>query len=183
MPDIEKTTESIPQTPNEDNLGSVTVTPVTEEPKGSNPVGRPPVYSDEILLKAQEYLHNCQDEEVQVVKQSSEKYEMFDNKLKVKIPTKGGLAVALGVSRETLYAWAKEKPIFSDIMEQLGAIQEERLINNGLSGDYNPTIAKVLLTKHGYREGTDVTTNDKDMPTPLLNALPNNNSDEENSQS
>jgi hypothetical protein len=26
------------------------------------------------------------------------------------------------------------------------------LINNGLSGDYNPTIAKVLLSKHGYRE-------------------------------
>ena len=30
------------------------------------------------------------------------------------------------------------------------------LINKGLSGDHNPTIAKVLLTEHGYREGTEL---------------------------
>lgn len=123
--------------------------------------GRPPIYSEEILIKAKEYLLSCVDEEKQIVKQSSEKYEMFDNKLKVKIPTKGGLAVHLGVSRETLYAWAKEYPQFSDIMEQMGAIQEERLINNGLSGDYNPTISKVLLTKHGYIDKQDVTSDGK----------------------
>lgn len=144
--------------------------------------GRPPTYSEEILIKAKEYLDSCIDEEKQVVKQSSEKYEMFDNKLKVKIPTKGGLAVHLGVSRETLYAWAKEYPEFSDIMEQMGAIQEERLINNGLSGDYNSTISKVLLTKHGYREGIDQTTNEKDLPTPLLHALSNNDSDNKDNE-
>ncbi len=33
-------------------------------------------------------------------------------------------------------------------------------MNNGLSGDYNPTIAKVLLTKHGYREGIEATGKD-----------------------
>ena len=27
------------------------------------------------------------------------------------------------------------------------------LANKGLAGMYNPTIAKVLLSKHGYREG------------------------------
>lgn len=143
------------------------------------PAGRPPTYSEEIVLKAREYLDSCIDEEKQVVKQSSEKYEMFDNKLKVKIPTKGGLAVYLGVSRETLYAWAKEYEEFSDIMEQMGAIQEERLINNGLSGDYNSTISKVLLTKHGYREGIDQTTNDKDLPIPILGNVPSNDSDKE----
>ena len=45
----------------------------------------------------------------------------------------------------------------------------------GLQGSYNPTIAKVLLTKHGYREGTDITTNDKDLPMPLLSALEKKN--------
>ena len=34
-----------------------------------------------------------------------------------------------------------------------------------------PTIAKVLLTKHGYREGIDQTTNDKDLPTPILGGV------------
>lgn len=131
--------------------------------------GRPLEYNENILVKAKEYLASCIDEDKQVVKQvNTEKgYEMYDNKLVVKVPTKGGLAVHLGVARETLYAWAEKYPEFSDIMEQLGAIQEERLINNGLSGDYNPTIAKVLLTKHGYREGIDQTTNNKDLPTPI----------------
>ena len=147
-------------------------------------MARPIEYNQSYIAKAKEYLNLCVDEEIQVVKQSSDKYEMYDNKLKVKLPTKGGLAVYLGVARETLYDWASKYDEFSDIMEELGAIQEERLINNGISGDYNPTIAKVLLTKHGYREGIDQTTNDKDLPTPILgNALPNYNSTQKDSQS
>lgn len=118
--------------------------------------GRPIEYSREILKKAEQYLDDCEDEEVQVVKQSSEKYEMFDNKLKVRLPSKGGLAVRLKVSRDTLYAWAALYPEFSDIMERLGAIQEQRLIDNGLAGDYNSTITKLVLVKHGYRDAVDV---------------------------
>lgn len=135
-----------------------------------HPGGRPLIYSQEILDLANQYLDECEDEEVQKVKQSNEEkgYEMYENKIKVRLPSKGGLAVRLGVRRETLYAWAKEYEEFSNIMERLGAIQEERLINSGLSGSYNSTITKVLLTKHGYREGIDNTTNDKDLPTPII---------------
>lgn len=135
--------------------------------------GRPLEYSEEILKKAWEYLESCVDEEKQTVKQSSEKYEMFDNKLKVKIPTKGGLARYLDVARETLYDWARKYPEFSDVMEAVGAEQEERLINNGLSGDYNPTIAKVLLSKHGYREGidTDMTSVGKPLDTGITTII------------
>jgi hypothetical protein len=113
-------------------------------------MARPTKYTKELLKRAKEYLNICKDTEIE---KGSEDRPVYS--VKVKLPTKGGLAVYLKVSRETLYQWADEHKLFSDIMEELGAIQEDRLINNGLSGDYNPTISKVLLTKHGYREGVD----------------------------
>lgn len=139
--------------------------------------GRPPIYGEEILEKAREYLEICKD---------TEEDKENNIKKKVKLPSIGGMAVYLGVRRETLHAWDKNYLEFSNIMEELRAIQEERLINNGLSGEYSPTITKVILTKHGYREGIDQTTNDKDIPIPIMpintNALRSNNSDTKNSE-
>lgn len=126
--------------------------------------GRPTDYSQEILDKSIDYLAECKDDR--------------ESKI-VRLPTRGGLAKYLGVSRDTLYEWAKVHKDFSYIMEQLGAEQEDRLINSGLAGTYNPTIAKVLLTKHGYREGSDITTNDKDLPTPILGNVSTDNSNQE----
>ena len=57
------------------------------------------------------------------------------------------------------------------LIQRIARSIESTLINKGLSGDYNPTIAKVLLTKHGYREGIDATTNNKDVGTVLLNPV------------
>ena len=116
-------------------------------------IGRPTDYSEEMLAKAREYISLCQDDEIE--RESKQGATVY--KIKAKLPTKGGLARYLGVARSTLYEWAGQHQDFSDIMEELGAEQEDRLINNGLSGDYNPTIAKVLLTKHGYREGIEQT--------------------------
>ena len=153
-----------------------------KKPKGetaeSCKCGRPPMYSEEMLSKSQEYLDSCKD--IEIDRGTPERPNLH---LNVKIPTRGGLASYLGVSRDALYDWAKQYPEFSNIIEQLGASQEDRLVNNGLSGDYNPTIAKVLLTKHGYREGIDQTTNNKDLPTPIMevrkNVLPDHSNKED----
>lgn len=127
------------------------------------PAGRPTEYKPAILKKAKEYLEECQDENVQVVKQANTEkgYEMYDNKLKVKLPSVEGLARYLGVARSSIYLWAKDHPEFSDILEDILAEQADRLVNNGLSGDYNSTIAKLILTKHGYTDRTDVTSDGK----------------------
>ena len=108
-------------------------------------------------------MDSCIDTEVNIGT-----YEKPQWKTVVKIPTIGGLALAINCARSTLYDWAAKYPEFSYIMEQLGANQENGLINKGLSGDYNPTISKVILTKHGYREGLDQTTNEKDLPASII---------------
>lgn len=112
-------------------------------------MARPTIYSDEIITKTQEYIDLCEDTEG-----------------KVRLPTIEGLAFHLKIHKDTIHTWRKEedKQEFSDLIEELLSKQGDRLVNKGLSGDYNPTIAKVLLTKHGYREGIDATTNDKDLP-------------------
>jgi hypothetical protein len=71
------------------------------------------------------------------------------------LPTVEGLAVHLSVERSTLYLWADDHPEFSDILEQLLAAQGSQLIQNGLVGTYNPTITKLMLSKHGYKDRSE----------------------------
>lgn len=124
-------------------------------------VGRPTEYGQEILEKAQQYLDKCKDEEVQqTIGLSAKGTELYKNKLKVQLPSIEGLARYLAVHRDTLYEWAKLHPEFSDILEAVRAEQAQRLINNGLSGDYNPTITKLMLTKHGYSDKSELTGKD-----------------------
>lgn len=119
--------------------------------------GRPTDYSKTVLDKAQKYIDSCQDEEYERIKSEGDKSTSYDNLVRVKLPTIEGLAVFLKVARSTIYEWQKKYPEFSDIIERLQSIQAERLLNNGLSGTYNSTIAKVLLTKHGYIDRNELT--------------------------
>jgi hypothetical protein len=99
------------------------------------PGGRPTDYTPELLAKAEEYLSTHQ--------------ELGDV-----VPQIAGLAVHIGVSRETVYAWERdtEKPEFSDIVERVRANQERGLVNGGLRGDLNASITKLALVKHGYQD-------------------------------
>lgn len=108
------------------------------------PVGRPTKLTKALIDKADQHV----DEDT------------IDRAL---LPTIEGLAMKLGVSRDTLYAWEGESERFSDILEKLRQAQAFKLIQLGLQGRYNPTIAKMMLSKHGYVEKsqTDLTSDGK----------------------
>lgn len=144
-----------------------------------NPVGRPSEYKEEYITKVDEYLELCQDEEVQqLVGMSAKGTELYKNKLDVKIPTIEGFALFLEVSKQSLYTWAKENKLFLDALAKIEAEQKNRLISKGLSGDYNSTIAKLLLSaNHGMREKTeqDITSGGKPIAItfdPIFNETP-----------
>ena len=128
--------------------------------------GRPQEYNEDILVKAQEYIDSCEDQEYERIKTEGDKSTSYELSVKVKIPTIEGLAVYLKVSRSTIYDWKEKFPEFSDILEQLLAIQGERLLSNGLSGTYNAKIAQLMLSKHGYVEKQEVD-NNIFLPKPL----------------
>ena len=122
-------------------------------------MARPTKYTPAILEKTKKYIKLTEDEDVQVVKQENgEKgYIMYENKLKVRLPSIEGLAFYLKVNKDTIHEWKKIHKKFSDLIRELLAKQGELLINKGLSGEYNSTIAKLLLSKHGFREKIDIT--------------------------
>ena len=126
--------------------------------------GRPTKYKKEYCKKVDVYLSEKVDKEVKVIKQVNEEkgYEMYDNKLKVQLPTIEGFAIFLEVNKTTLYEWEGKHPEFSNALDKIRTEQKERLINSGLAGDYNSTIAKLILSSnHGMKERSDYTSDDK----------------------
>lgn len=119
-------------------------------------MARPTIYSDDILIKTQEYIDLCEDAVDTVKSGESDNYTKYSIRVVVKLPTIEGLARYLKIHKDTIYTWRKEKSEFSDLIDDLLAKQVEQLINKGLGGDYNSTIAKVLLSKHGYNDKQEV---------------------------
>ena len=116
--------------------------------------GRPTKMTPELMEKARKYLPTCVDELVKFTKQVNEEkgYEIYENRLKVNLPSIAGFALWLNISRDTVYEWGKEPGEFSDILGKVQAMQEKVLLEKGLSGDYNSTIAKLILAKHGHSD-------------------------------
>lgn len=123
-------------------------------------MARPTILTDELKNRARLYIKECEDEETEFHKTRGTTSDGYERLVRVRLPTVEGLAVYLDVARSTLYKWKDENKEFSDIIDKLLEKQADMLISKGLSGDYNPTIAKVLLTKHGYREGLEHTGNE-----------------------
>lgn len=124
-------------------------------------MARPIEYDPKIVEDVNEYIDSCEDEIENVVSQESEKYTMYKQRLKVKLPSIEGLALHLQISKDTIYRWEELYPEFSDVINTLRAKQAVKLLNSGLSGEYNPFIAKAILSKHGYSEKTEIDQNTK----------------------
>lgn len=90
-----------------------------------------------------------------------------------KLPTIEAMALTIGINRDTVQEWEKTDSEFSVIVKRLRDMQADKLLQKGLDGSYNPTIAKLILSKHGYVEQSkqDLTTNGKDLPTPILGGV------------
>ena len=121
-------------------------------------LGRPLDYNVATIDKANEYIKSCQD--------TLDQY----GKSIVKLPSISGLALYLDVTRETVYDWKSKYPEFSYILGRILLLQEEKLINSGLGGQYNSAIAKLALGKHGYHEKND-TTISGDPEKPLVTRI------------
>ena len=118
----------------------------------SREIGRPSLLDEEMLEKAKHYMIDG--------------YKEIENI----VPSVAGLACYLGVSKSTVYEWAKDTPEnrlipirvrFSDTLDAIQAKQELLLINGGLSQQFSGVITKLMLTNHGYNDKvqTDVTSN------------------------
>lgn len=144
-----------------------------EDTKPKHAGGRPTKYEGQITIdKAKEYLNTCVDEYSEFNKTRGENTNSYDRLVKVNLPTVVGLALFLDVNKDTVYEWAKEYPEFSDTLSKVVSLQEQRLLENGMSGDYNSTIAKLILSSnHGYREKSDITSDGKALSLTFDNQL------------
>lgn len=102
-----------------------------------NKGGRPTSYSQAILDLARMYLDNLPKDE--------------------KLHSIEGLSDYINIARSTIYEWIsqEDKKEFSDIVESILNKQGKTLINKGIVGEFTPAITKVMLSKHGYREGIE----------------------------
>lgn len=70
------------------------------------------------------------------------------------VPSVAGLACYLGISKNSVYKYGEVDSDFLNTLEIIEVKQEKMLLNGGLSSTYNPTITKLMMSNHGYRESS-----------------------------
>lgn len=101
--------------------------------------GRPTKYNKDMQAKAELYLESGYLDDGYV------------------IPSIEGLARVLDVSRPAIYDWKEQHAEFSYTLGRIEAKQKELTLNSGLKGDFNSTIAKLVLANHGMHDKADTT--------------------------
>lgn len=107
------------------------------------PVGRPSKYNDAMQESANRYVFDF-----------AEQGDV--------IPSNAGLCCWLGISRSTLHEWTGTYPEFSSTLDAIQAKQETMTLNKALIGDFNSTIAKLVLANHGYSDKQEIDMSSKD---------------------
>lgn len=130
-------------------------------------------YDPKYIKEVDKYLISRKDRNVSYIikknattlKSNKKKQQVvYGTRFKVNLPTIEGFAKYIGFSKKTLYNWAKAKKDFRKALDKIKAEQKTRLIDMGLSGNYNPTIAKLILSNnHGMRDRFDATSGDKPL--------------------
>jgi hypothetical protein len=115
---------------------------VTEVIKAS--AGRPRKYNDELQAKADNYIYVYN-------------LPLDQGGCAEAIPSAAGLACYLGVSKSSLYGWAKDFPAMQETIDNLGTKQEQTALNGGIAGVFNSTITRLVLNNYGYSEKQEVT--------------------------
>ncbi len=116
------------------------------------PVGRPTDYPGDAPMQKMidMYLRECRE--------------------KSNLPTRCGVAVYFGVCKATIDNWEKDHAEFLGALGRLKMMQEEALINKGLTNEYNSTITKLMLSSnHGYKERSDTTSDGKPIQPAIVN--------------
>lgn len=136
------------------------------------PGGRPTTYKPEYCDKVDDYLAQEKDEHINYVTLAGPKTTGYQARTKVHLPTYEGFSIFIDVPMRTIFEWRDVHPEFLQSLDKILKEQKKRLIDSGLSGDYNPTIAKLILSaNHDMREKADVTTDGKPLPTPILGGI------------
>lgn len=96
---------------------------------------------------------NCTEEVIALAWGYIDKFSEYGHA----VPSVVGLCSVINRSRASVYLWAKDDTGgFSDILAKINEAQELVTFNKSLTGEYNATIAKLLLGKHGYHDKSDV---------------------------
>lgn len=99
--------------------------------------GRPTEWSEDVEDQAWKYIDDYADHQHAV-------------------PSIVGLCSVLNRGKTTIYTWADDDTKnFRDILDAIKEKQELVTFNKALKGEYNATIAKLLLGKHGYHDKQD----------------------------
>jgi len=119
-------------------------------------IGRPTKYDDSMPEKVYAYIDKCS---------KNKQGETRDGLEIARLPLLCGLATYLKVNIDTVFEWRKSYVPFTDACKDLLAVQKDLLIQSGLAGSFNSTIAaRILGANHGMSDKKDITTNGKDLP-------------------
>jgi len=153
-----------------------------EIPQEKVKTGRPTTYDPKYIAEVDLYLETCQDTWEEFHKTRGGKSDTYERTLNVKLPSYEGFRHFLGgVPEQTMTDWAKAHPDFQSAILRIKDAQKRRLMEKGVAGTYNSTIAKLILSSnHGMAEKSEHEVH-VNLPTPILDVSEDNSNEEDTS--